>query len=135
VVERAVGKTILIVEDDKDSRSMYADVLERHGYRVLQAATGADGIRMAREVTPDLVLMNLMLPLVNGSDATEVLKNAEATSNIPIVIITGHGSPAIQDMAWEAGCDDYLLKPVSPKRLLREVRSRIGPATKGGGKP
>jgi two-component system, cell cycle response regulator DivK len=121
-------KTVLIVEDSPDGRAIVSTILERHGYRTLHADNGADGVRIASEQLPDLVLMNVTIPGLNGCDATELLKESPSTACIPIVMVTGHMAPAIQEMAWTAGCDDYLLKPVSPHRLLDEVRARIGPA-------
>ena len=118
------GWTILIVEDSPEGRDIYATALEAAGYAVVQAEDGAAGIRVATETPPDLVVMNISMPHVNGVDAVEILKAHPATEHVPIVVVTGHGqTPAIREGAWEAGCDDFLAKPVSPKDLVAAVAS------------
>lgn len=121
-------KTILIVEDSSDGRRVYRDALEASRYRVLQAEDGAAGIRTATEQPPDLVLMNISMPLINGVDAVEILKGHPATENVPVVVVSGHTSPGVRDSAWEAGCDEYLHKPLSPSEMLKVVADRIGVA-------
>jgi len=123
-------KTVLLVEDCAEGRDIYADLLEEQGYRVIQAEDGAAAIRMATEEPPDLVVMNLSVPLLNGVDATEILKAHPATETIPVLVVTGHSSPVIREQAWEAGCDEYLDKPVAPSDLLGAIAERIGPARK-----
>lgn len=122
-------RTVLIVEDSDEGRGMYAQALESCGYRVLQAEDGAAGVRVATDEPPDLVLMNLSLPLVAGVDAVEILKAHPATQHIPVLVVTGHTSPKIRDMAWEAGCDEFLSKPLSPAALVAAVEAAIGAAT------
>jgi two-component system, cell cycle response regulator DivK len=129
---RPTLKTVLIVEDNPAGLVMYSDVLERAGYRVLGAEDGAAAIRVATDEAPDLVLMNLSIPMINGVDAIEILKSHPATEAVPVLVVTGHTSPALREEAWQAGCDDYLNKPVPPNRLLAEVEARIGP---GDGRP
>lgn len=119
-------KTILIVEDSTAGRDIYAAVLESTGYRVLQAGDGAEGVRVATDDPPDLVIMNLSIPLVSGTDAIEILKGHPRTEDVPVVVVTGHTSPMLQDGAWEAGCDDFIAKPVRPSALLKLVVDRIG---------
>ena len=121
-------KTVLIVEDSPEGRDIYAAALEAEGYAVLQAADGAEGVRIATDSPPDLVLMNLSIPLVNGADAIEILKGHPATEHVPVVVVSGHSHPKIRNSAWEAGCDDFFTKPVAPSRLLELVAERIGGA-------
>ena len=116
------GWTVLIVEDSPEGRDVYATALEAAGYAVLQAADGAEGIRTATETPPDLVVMNISMPHVNGVDAVEILKSHPSTEHVPVIVVTGHGStPAVREGAWEAGCDDFLPKPCSPNDLLTAV--------------
>lgn len=119
-------KTILVVDDSDASRDMFATTLSAKGFRVLQASDGAEGIRLATEEPPDLVLMNVSMPVVNGVDAVEVLKGHPGTEAVPVLVITGHSIPSVRDMAWEAGCDDFLSKPISPKELVEAVERCIG---------
>lgn len=121
-------KTVLIVEDSPEGRDVYATALETSGYRVVQAADGAEAIRTATDAPPDLILMNVSIPLVNGVDAVEILKSHPATESVPVLVITGHTSAMVRDQAWEAGCDEYFAKPFRPTQLLEAVAARIGPA-------
>jgi two-component system, cell cycle response regulator DivK len=121
-------KTVLIVEDSAEGRDMYAAALRDCGYRVVQAEDGAAGVRLATTEPPDLVVMNLTVPLVNGVDAIEILKAHPATETIPVLVLTGHTSPVIREGAWEAGCDEYLDKPLAPRDLIDAVAEQIGPA-------
>lgn len=119
-------KTVLIVEDSPGGRHIYADALGAGGYRVLEAADGAEGVRIATQDRPDLVIMNLSLPLVNGADAIEILKSHPVTEDVPVVVVSGHSHPDLRESAWQAGCDDFFTKPFRPSRLLEVVRERIG---------
>lgn len=119
-------KSVLIVEDSSAGRDIYAAALEAEGYRVLQAADGAEGVRMATQDPPDLVIMNLSIPLVNGTDAIEILKSHPVTEHIPVLVVSGHTHPDLRERAWEAGCDDFHTKPFRPSQLLAEVAERIG---------
>lgn len=121
-------KTILIVEDSPAGRDIYATALERCGYRVVQACDGAEGVRLATDDPPDMVLMNLSIPLVNGADAIEILKSHPVTEHIPVVVVSGHSHPELRESAWEAGCDDFYTKPLRPSRLLEVVADCIGKA-------
>lgn len=114
--------TILLVEDNLDNRTVYRLILEHAGYRVLEAVDGEEGIRLARERQPDLILMDIAIPLIDGWTATRILKADETTRHIPIIALTAHALPADRAMAAEAGCDGYLSKPVAPRRVLEEVR-------------
>jgi two-component system, cell cycle response regulator DivK len=119
---------VLIVDDSPEVRDIYATALEACGYRAVQAPDGAAAIRLATDHPPDLVLMNVSVPLVNGVDATEILKSHPATEQVPILVVSGHTSPRIRETAWEAGCDDYLDKPVNPAELVAAVAECIGDA-------
>ena len=120
-------KKILVVENDEDTRSIYTTALEHHGYDVLQAEHGAEGIELAREHHPDLILMNLSMPEIDGISATSILRGEPGTADIPIIACTGFISADGQDKAVDAGVDAYLEKPCMPSRILEEVEKFIGP--------
>jgi CheY-like chemotaxis protein len=122
-----VSRTILLVEDHEDNRIVYSTILEHFGYTVLLAGDGAEGVRLAREALPDLVLMDVSIPVMDGWEATRVLKADPATAAIPIVALTAHALATDRERAAEAGCDGYLAKPVEPRRVLEEVRRFLGP--------
>jgi len=121
-----VSQTILLVEDHEDNRIVYSTILEHFGYRVLLAGDGAEGVRMARESSPDLVLMDVSIPVMDGWQATATLKADPATARIPVIALTAHALPADRERAQEVGCDGYLAKPVEPRRVLEEVRRFLG---------
>jgi CheY-like chemotaxis protein len=121
-------KCILLVEDDGHSRSIYRTILEHSGYEVQEAGDGEAGIRMAREIRPDLILMDLSIPCVDGWQATRILKAAPETQQTPIVALTAHVLPSDRARAAEAGCDGYLAKPVEPHHVVEEAERWIGPA-------
>lgn len=122
-----MSRTILLVEDHEDNRIVYSTILEHFGYTVLLATDGAEGVRLAREALPDLVLMDVSIPVMDGWEATRVLKSEPATAGIPIVALTAHALATDRERAAEAGCDGYLAKPVEPRRVLEEVRRFLGP--------
>ena len=119
-------KTVLLVEDNEDNRTVYRTILEHFGYQVIEARNGEDGIRMAREDRPDLVLMDISIPIVDGWEATRILKNDPATSGIPIIALTAHALATDRAKAQEVGCDGYLAKPCEPRRVVAEVEKFIG---------
>lgn len=121
-------KTVLIVEDSPEGRDIYAAALEDGGYRVRQAGDGAEGVRMATTEPPDLIVMNLSIPLVAGADAIEILKSHPVTENVPVLVVSGHSHPDLREGAWEAGCDDYFVKPLRPSQLVEVVADCIGAA-------
>ena len=120
-------KKILVVENDDDTRCIYSTVLEHHGYNVLQADDGAEGIALARAHLPDLILMNLSMPRIDGISATSILRGEPGTAKIPIIACTGFVSEDGEDKAVDAGVDAYLEKPCMPSRILEEVEKFIGP--------
>lgn len=121
-------KKVLLVEDNEDNRIVYAMMLEYHGYTIIEATNGEDAIRLAREESPDIILMDISIPGVDGWTATQRIKADEATSDIPIVAVTAHALPEHRQRAEQLGCDGFLTKPCEPRRLLEEVQSLIGAA-------
>lgn len=119
--------TVLLVEDNEDNRDIYQLILEHAGYEVLLAVSGEEGIRLARERLPDLILMDISIPVIDGWEATRILKADPVTSGIAIVALTAHALASDRERAREAGCDGYLAKPVEPRRVVAEVTQRIGP--------
>ena len=113
--------TILIVEDNEMNRDMLSRRLERKGYNVLLAVDGQTGIDVARATTPDLILMDMSLPVVDGWEATRRIKADGALKTIPIIALTAHAMASDRDKALEAGCDDYDTKPIELPRLLGKI--------------
>ena len=120
------SKTVLLVEDNEDNRTVYRTILEHFGYRVIEARNGEDGVRMAREDGPDLILMDISIPIIDGWEATQVLKRDPETKGIPIIALTAHALASDREKAMEVGCDSYLAKPCEPKTVVSEVQRFIG---------
>jgi CheY-like chemotaxis protein len=116
---------ILYVEDNEDNVYMLTRRLERAGFEVVVAADGEQGVEMARAKRPDLILMDLSLPVLDGWEATRRLKAAEATRAIPIIALSAHAMPGDREKALEAGCDDYDAKPVKLPSLLAKIRALL----------
>ena len=118
-------KTILLIEDHGDTRDVYATVLRHSGYQVLEANDGGEGVRLGREHMPDLVVTDLRLPVVDGWQATELLKEDPVTAHIPVIAVTTHAQDFYRGRAEMVGCDSFLGKPCPPATLLEEVRRLI----------
>ena len=125
------SKTVLLVEDNEDNRTVYRTILEHFGYQVIEARNGEDGIRMARESHPDLILMDISIPIIDGWEATQVLKHDPETSNIPIIALTAHALASDREKAMEVGCDGYLAKPCEPRAVVAEVQRFLGKGEPG----
>jgi CheY-like chemotaxis protein len=119
-------KTVLLVEDNEDNRIIYATALRFAGYNVLEAATGTDGVHQTRTQLPDLVLMDISVPELDGWEATAILKADPAAKHIPIIALTAHALPGDQERSIAVGCDGYLAKPITPGALLAEIDRRFG---------
>ena len=120
------GKTVLLVEDNEDNRIIYSTILQHFGYRVMEALNGEEGIAKARAEKPDLILMDISIPVIDGWEATQVLKRDPETRSIPIVALTAHALVSDREKAMEVGCDSYLAKPCEPKAVVSEVARFIG---------
>ena len=121
--------TILIVEDNEMNRDMLSRRLERKGYAVLIAVDGESGLEVARANMPDLILMDMSLPVVDGWEATRRLKADDRLKHIPIIALTAHAMANDRDKALEAGCDDYDTKPIELPRLLAKMEALLEPAS------
>jgi CheY-like chemotaxis protein len=117
--------TILIVEDNELNRDMLSRRLQRRGYDVLLAVDGEDGLDVARANAPDLVLMDMSLPTVDGWEATRRLKADDVLRHIPVIALTAHAMANDRDKALAAGCDDYDTKPIELPRLLAKMEALL----------
>ena len=117
--------TILIVEDNELNRDMLSRRLQRRGYDVLLAVDGEDGLDVARANAPDLVLMDMSLPTVDGWEATRRMKSDDALRHIPVIALTAHAMANDRDKALAAGCDDYDTKPIELPRLLAKMEALL----------
>jgi len=116
-------KTVLIIEDEKDLAELVAFNLEKEGFRPLLAADGVMGLEKARANSPDLILLDLMLPGMPGTEVCKALKNNEKTSRIPVIMLTARGEEIDRVVGFEVGADDYVLKPFSTRELLLRVKA------------
>ena len=120
------GKMVLLVEDNEDNRIVYSTILKHFGYEVTEALNGEEGIAKARSEKPDLILMDISIPIIDGWEATQVLKHDPSTKSIPIIALTAHALASDREKAMEVGCDSYLAKPCEPKAVVSEVEKFIG---------
>jgi len=119
---------ILLVEDNEMNRDMLSRRLERKGFEVVMAVDGLAGVDMASSSNPDIILMDLSLPEIDGWEATRRIKADPATQNIPVIALTAHAMTGDEQKALDAGCDDYDTKPVNLNRLLEKIGNFLGSA-------
>jgi len=117
---------ILLVEDNEMNRDMLSRRLIRNGYDIVMAVDGGEGVAKALEIKPDLILMDMSLPVIDGWEATRQLKANEATKSIPVIALTAHAMEQDREKAMGAGCDDFDTKPVDIQRLLGKIQNLIG---------
>jgi two-component system cell cycle response regulator DivK len=118
-------KRILVVEDTPDNRQVMRDLLTHAGYELIEATDGAAGVAAAAEHLPDLILMDIQLPVLDGYEATRRIKAMAATAAIPIIAVTSYALSGDETKARAAGCDGYVAKPFSPRQLLAKVRELL----------
>jgi len=116
---------VLVVDDFQDNREMYCEYLEFAGFRVIEAANGQEAVDQAFEKLPDVIIMDLSLPVMDGWEATRLLKGDARTRTIPVVALTGHALAGHSKGAKEAGCDAFLAKPCLPDQLVAEIRRML----------
>jgi CheY-like chemotaxis protein len=116
---------VLLVEDQEDNRDMLSRRLKKRGYEIEIAVDGAEGVEKARSEGPDLILMDMSLPVMDGWEATRILKAEEATRSIPVVALTAHAMSTDREKAFEAGCDAYETKPIELPRLLETMEKLL----------
>lgn len=119
-------KRILHVEDDEVNRKIVRDLLTANGFAVFEAVDGAEGVRLAAEILPDLILMDIQLPVLNGHEATRRIKSRPELAKIPLFVLTSYALSGDREEAIAAGADDYLAKPYDPSELLRRIVQRLG---------
>ena len=124
-----VGQTVLLVEDNEDNRIIYSTVLRHVGYGVVEALDGVRAIELARSVKPDIILMDISIPEIDGWEATRILRQDPDTRDIPIVALTAHALADDRERATALGFSAYLAKPVEPRAVVAEVRRWIGEGT------
>lgn len=118
---RELSKTILVVEDNTDSRELVVKVLEAKGYQTIAAIDGEEAYRKAAEERPDLILMDISLPKLDGYEVTRRLKNNDELRNIPVVALTAHAMKGDREKALQAGCDGYITKPINVRELVGQI--------------
>ena len=119
-------KRILVIEDTEDNRKILRDLLTSAGFELIEATDGESGIRMATEHRPDLILMDIQMPVMDGYEATRRIKADPALKAIPVIAVTSYALSGDEDKARAAGCDDYIAKPYSPRQMLAKVRGIVG---------
>jgi CheY-like chemotaxis protein len=117
---------ILLVEDNEMNRDMLSRRLERRGYEVVIAVDGQQGVDLAQSSSPDLILMDMSLPVIDGWEATRQLKSMDRMKGVPIIALTAHAMSGDREKALEAGCNDYDTKPIELPRLLGKIEALLG---------
>ena len=120
-----MSKRILIVEDQEDNRAILRDLLSQAGYELIEAADGEEGVKLAQSERPDLILMDIQLPVIDGYEATRRIKASAELKSIPIIAVTSYALSGDEAKARAAGCDGYVTKPFSPRDLLAKVRAYL----------
>jgi two-component system cell cycle response regulator DivK len=119
------GKTILLVEDNPHNRKIFSGMLNHAGFRVVEAVDGNEAMSKVASEKPDLVLMDLSIPGIDGWECTRRIKGDPATKQVPVIALTAHAMRGDEERAREAGCDGYLSKPVSPKKVVEVVKKYL----------
>jgi len=119
-------KRILVVEDTEDNRHIIRDLLTSAGFEMIEAVTGAEGVEMAMQHRPDLILMDMQLPVLDGYEATRRIKAQQDLRHIPVIAVTSYALAGDEAKTKAAGCDAYVAKPFSPRQLLAKVREFLG---------
>lgn len=117
-----MSKTILVVEDQADNRKIVRDLLTSSGFKVIEAVNGLEGLELARSHQPDLILMDIQLPGIDGYEATRRIKDDKNLKDTPVIVVTSYALSGDEKKAFEAGCDAYVAKPFSPRKMLAKVK-------------
>jgi two-component system cell cycle response regulator DivK len=120
-----VSKCILVVEDQEDNRQILRDLLGNAGYELTEAENGEDAITAVAKKRPDLILMEIQLPIMDGYEATRRIRSNPDMNSVPIIAVTSYALAGDEEKALEAGCDGYISKPYSPRELLTKVRTYL----------
>jgi len=124
-----MSKTILVVEDHEDNRRILRDLLTNSGFVVIEATTGIEGVQLTKSHLPDLILMDIQLPGIDGYEATRRIKADAELAHIPIIAVTSYALSGDDNKAFSAGCDGYVAKPFSPRHLLAKIEQYLSPKT------
>lgn len=117
-----MGKRVLVIEDTEDNRQIIRDLLSSVGYELIEAADGAEGVAMAQSQRPDLILMDIQLPEMDGYEATRQIRAIPELARVPIIAVTSYALSGDEAKTRAAGCDGYVAKPFSPRQLLAKIR-------------
>jgi two-component system cell cycle response regulator DivK len=117
-----MSKRILVIEDIEDNRQIIRDLLTSFDYELIEATDGAEGVAMAQSQHPDLILMDIQLPVMDGYEATRQIRAITELAQIPIIAVTSYALSGDETKSREAGCDGYIAKPFSPRQLLAKIR-------------
>jgi two-component system cell cycle response regulator DivK len=120
-----MSKRILVVEDHEDNRRIMRDLLMSSGFEVIEAVTGVEGVSAAETYRPDLIMMDIQLPGIDGYEATRRIKANPNLQKVPIIVVTSYALSGDDMKAFEAGCDAYVAKPFSPRELLAKIREYV----------
>ena len=120
-----MSKCILVVEDQEDNRQILRDLLTNAGFEMIEAENGEDAVASAQARRPDLILMDIQLPILDGYEATRRIKADPDLKSIPIIVVTSYALSGDEDKARLAGCDDYVAKPFSPRQLLAKIKEHV----------
>jgi two-component system cell cycle response regulator DivK len=120
-----VKKRVLIVEDQEDNRAILRDLLSKSGYDLIEATNGEEGVALAQSQRPDLILMDVQLPIIDGYEATQRIKSNAELRSIPVIAVTSYALSGDEAKARAAGCDAYVAKPFSPRLLLAKIRKYL----------
>jgi len=123
--KKGIGKKILVVDDIKDSRGLVKKILELRGYEVIEAGTGEDAINIVQTELPDLILMDIRMPGIDGKEATRRIRALPKVAHIPILAMTASVKPKDKQSTIEAGCDDFIRKPIDIEQLPKQVAEHI----------
>jgi len=124
-IKKGLPKKILVVDDNQDSRELVVKVLKNKGYEMVEAVDGEEAVERAVAEKPDLILLDISIPKLNGYEVARILKNREEFKDIPIVALTAHAMKGDRMKALEAGCEGYITKPINVRELPAQVKSFI----------
>jgi two-component system cell cycle response regulator DivK len=122
---------ILVIEDNEQNMYLVNFILEKHGYQVIQARNGEDGVSQARQGKPDLILLDIQLPVMDGYAVARQLRKNERLVNVPIVAVTSYAMPGDRENALAAGCTGYIEKPIDPDTFITQVEQYLNPKISG----
>jgi twitching motility two-component system response regulator PilH len=127
VVEEGGGQsgTILVVDDSPTEIHVFKKILEKQGYKIIVAKDGQEGVDIAKQTRPDIILMDVVMPVLNGFQATRQLKNSEETADIPVIMVTTKDQKTDINWGMRQGANEYLVKPVAPAELLHKIRTLL----------